>query len=190
MTTNRGILFVVSAPSGGGKGSILGRVLGNDQSIKYSVSTTTRHPRPNEAEGDSYHFASVDEFERGIEDGAFVEWAKVHENYYGTPKSELEEQLNTGCDVVLELDVQGMRQIKESGANMVSIFIEPPSIPVLEQRLRGRGDLTEEELRIRLTNAKAEIAAKGEFDHVIVNNELGDAVERFKEIIRAARENR
>ena len=186
--SGHGILFVVSAPSGGGKGSILNEVLANDPDMEYSVSVTTRQPRPNEIKGESYAFVSVDEFRRGIDDGEFVEWAEVHDNYYGTPRKTLEEKLASGYDIALDLDVQGMRLVKKSGLKMVSVFLVPPSMAILEDRLEKRGDLTEEEIRLRLRNAENELAAKDEFDHVIVNDVLDDAVSKFREIVRSARD--
>ena len=188
--SDRGILFVVSAPSGGGKRSILHRVMEDDPKLVYSVSATTRSPRPDEVDGESYRFIDTETFRQWIDEGRFVEWAEVHGQLYGTPKDGLFERLEDGRDVVLELDVQGMRLIRQVDEDAVTIFIVPPSFEVLEQRLRGRGDSEEDDIVVRLRNAKEEIAAKGEFDFVVVNDVLDRAVEQFKNIVEEQRKER
>lgn len=188
--SNRGILFVVSAPSGGGKRSILARVMADDPNLVYSVSATTRSPRPDEIEGESYRFIDTETFRQWIKGDRFVEWAEVHGQLYGTPKDGLFEKLEDGRDVVLELDVQGMRLIREAHADAVTIFIMPPSFEVLEKRLRGRGDSEEADLVVRLRNAKEEMAAKDEYDFIITNDVLDQAIEQFKELVTQQRKQR
>ena len=183
-----GIVFVVSSPSGGGKGSILADLLQRDARIRRAVSATTRAPREGEIDGRHYHFLSRERFERWIREGRFVEWATVHGECYGTLKSEIEGILESGLDAVLELDVQGMRSLTRQRDDVVSIFIMPPSIETLEERLRARGGLSEEELRLRLKNAGEEIAAKKEYDRVLLNDVLRDAVRAFETILSEARE--
>lgn len=182
----QGTIFVVSAPSGGGKGTILEALAGDGAAMRYSVSATTRPPRAGEADNVDYRFVDRQQFEEWIEQDQFVEWAEVHGQRYGTLKEELERQRASGQSVILELDVQGMRSVKEKFDNVVSIFIVPPSMEVLERRLRDRGGLGDTELNTRLTNARDEIACRDEYDHVIVNNKIEDAVAEFKGIIGAA----
>ncbi len=183
-----GIVFVVSSPSGGGKGTILADLSKRDARIRHAVSATTRAPREGDIDGRHYHFLSRERFERWIDEGRFVEWATVHGEYYGTLKSEVEEIFESGFDVVLELDVQGMRSVAKQRDDVVSIFIMPPSIEALEERLRGRGGLSEEELRLRLKNAEEEIEAKKEYDYLVLNDVLEDAVGAFETILSEARE--
>ncbi len=182
------IVFVVSAPSGGGKGTILGEVFKRDDFLRHAVSATTRAPRATEVNGQHYHFLSEEQFRQRIADDQFVEWANVHGAHYGTLKSEIERILASGIDVVLELDIQGMRSITQERDDVVTIFILPPSMEVLEERLRNRGGLDEEQLRLRLNNAKEEIAAKKEYDHVILNDALAEAVSAFEAVLNQARE--
>lgn len=183
-----GIVFVVSAPSGGGKGTILADLSKRDARIRHAVSATTRAPREGDIDGQHYHFVSRERFEKWIDEGRFVEWATVHGEYYGTLKSEVEGIFESGFDVVLELDVQGMRSVAKQRDDVVSIFIMPPSIEALEERLRGRGGLSEEELRLRLKNAEEEIEAKKEYDYVVLNDVLEDAVGAFEAILSETRE--
>ena len=185
----QGIVFVVSAPSGGGKGSILGDVCERDSRLRHAVSATTRPPREGEVDGTHYHFLDTQRFKDWIAEGRFAEWATVHGEYYGTLKSELAGILESGFDAVLELDVQGMRSISRQRDDVVSIFISPPSVEVLEERLRGRGGLGEEELRLRLKNSEEEMRAKKEYDHIVLNDFLEDAVKVFESILSEAREN-
>lgn len=182
-----GILIVVSAPSGAGKGSVLRRVLEKDPNLSLAVSATTRAPRGKERNGVEYLFITRAVFQEWIHDGRFVEWAEVHGHFYGTPKAELEERLATGNDLVLELDVQGMRSVRQLYPDTVTVFIAPPSYEELERRLRGRGDVPETEISVRLANAKLEMAAQKEYDNVIVNQDLDDSIAEFAEIVRRAR---
>lgn len=185
-TSREGIIVVLSAPSGAGKLTILNRFREHRQDIVTTVSTTTRAARSGEVEGRDYYFVTRDEFERRRAAGDFLEWAVVHGNLYGTLRSELERCLATGCDVVLELDVQGMRSLKRLRQDAVSIFLMPPSLEELESRLRGRAKDSSEEIAVRLKNAVAEIELRDEFDYVVVNDEIERAVLEMLEIFREA----
>lgn len=182
-----GSLFVVSAPSGAGKHTVLHRVLATDPRLEYSVSATTRAPRPGEVHGRDYYFLDREEFGRRVEQGGFVEWAEVHGNLYGTLREELERRLSSGKDVVLEIDIQGMRNLKQSGFDAVTVFIMPPSPSVLERRLRGRGTESPETVELRLRNAREEMEARHAFDYIVVNDRLSKAVADLKAIVRAQR---
>jgi guanylate kinase len=182
-----GSLFVVSAPSGAGKHTVLHRVLAADPRLEYSVSATTRAPRPGEVHGRDYYFLDRGEFGRRVEQGGFVEWAEVHGNLYGTLREELERRLSSGKDVVLEIDIQGMRNLKQSGFDAVTVFIMPPSPSVLERRLRGRGTESPETVELRLRNAREEMEARHAFDYIVVNDRLSKAVADLKAIVRAQR---
>lgn len=186
-SARRGIVFVLSAPSGGGKRTVLKGVFESDLRLGYSVSATTRPPRNGETEGTDYYFLDRDTFEQRIAVGDFVEWAEVHGNLYGTLQDELERLTISGKDTVLELDVQGMRNLKTSGLDIVSVFVMAPSLEELERRLRARGTDDPEVIELRLTNARDEIAARHEYDYVIVNEHLDEAVADLKAIIRAER---
>jgi guanylate kinase len=181
----QGTIFVVSAPSGGGKGTILEALANAGVTLRYCVSATTRKPRACEKDGVDYRFVDRRQFEEWIMQDEFVEWAEVHGQLYGTLKQEMERQGASGQSVILELDVQGMRSVKERFDNVVSIFVAPPSMEVLEQRLRDRGGLDDAELNMRLANAREEIACRDEYDHVIVNDKIQNAVAEFKGIIGA-----
>lgn len=185
--TQQGTLFVVSAPSATGKGSILPRVLEKNGRLRYSLSATTRKARKGEVDGKHYVFLDEAEFRRWVEEGRFVEWADVHGNLYGTIEAALDEQLAGNGDIVLELDVQGMRNLKKDRKDVVSIFIEPPSLEELERRLRGRHSNTEDEIRTRLRNARVELGFKNEYDYTIVNDKLDDAIAEFEVVIEKAR---
>lgn len=182
-----GILIIVSAPSGAGKGSVLRRALEQDPNLALATSATTRAPRGKERNGVEYLFITRAVFQEWVEDDRFVEWADVHGHLYGTPKAELEEGLATGNDLVLELDIQGMRSVRRLYPEAVTVFIAPPSYEELERRLRGRGDVPNNEIPVRLANAKLEMAAQKEYDNVIVNQDLDESVAEFMEIVRRAR---
>lgn len=182
-----GSVFIVSAPSGAGKRTVLRQVMENDPNLEYSVSATTRPPRAGEIEGQDYYFLPRSEFIRRIENGEFAEWAEVHGNLYGTLQSELDRRLASGKDVILELDVQGMRNLTAVRDDAVTVFIMAPSMEALEERLRTRGANSDDDLALRLRNALAEIDAKDSFDHVIVNDNLEDAVAALEGVIRARR---
>lgn len=175
----RGRLFVVAGPSGAGKGTLIAELLKRYPRARLSVSATTRKPRPGEEDGVQYHFLEEEEFRRRAEAGEFLEWAEVHGNLYGTPRRRVEEWMEKGYDVILEIDVQGARQVRERVPEAVTVFVQPPSLEALEERLRGRGTENEEELRERLRNAQRENEERGKFRHVVVNDELHRAVEEL-----------
>ncbi|MCK5543275.1 MAG: guanylate kinase [Desulfobacterales bacterium] len=180
----KGKIIVVSAPSGAGKTTLCRDLLKNFPQISYSISHATRQPRKNEIEGKDYYFITTKDFEEKIEQGFFVEWAKVHTNYYGTSQKHLEKQTHQGLNVLLEIDTKGAKQIKKLFPDAVTIFIMAPSLDVLEERLRDRATDTEEIINMRLQNAQAEIEQKDFYDYIIVNDGLDKACERICEIVK------
>lgn len=177
-------IFVVSAPSGAGKTTIIKKARQSVQEITFSVSHTSRAPRTEEINGLDYYFISVEEFQKKIKEGDFLEWAEVHGNYYGTSKSQINSLSSGGKLVILDIDVQGAMQIKKvKDLNAVFIFIEPPSIAELESRLINRGTETEQSLDKRIENAVNELAFKDQYDFVIINDELDRAVSEFISIV-------
>ena len=185
-----GQLFVLSGPSGVGKSSIRERVLKNLPDLEYSISHTTRPPRRGETEGRDYHFVSVDIFRAMKERGAFIEWALVHGNYYGTAREHITKHLKEQRDVLLEIDVQGARQVKARFPEAFFIFVLPPDLPTLEHRLLSRGTEREKDSRARLENATAELLEAVWYDYLIVNDSLDAGVEALKAVILAARHRR
>lgn len=181
----KGLLLVVSAPSGGGKGTILKELFAQDDNLRLSVSATTRAPRPGEEHGKQYYFISREEFESLISQNKMLEHAEYVGNYYGTPRDPVEEWLAAGNDVVLEIEVQGGAQVKKLMPECVSIFILPPSMKVLEDRLRGRGTEAEETVQKRLSTARREIPQAKEYDYIVFNDRLEDAVNDIQSILRA-----
>lgn len=181
----KGLLLVVSAPSGGGKGTILKELFAQDDNLRLSVSATTRAPRPGEEHGKQYYFISREEFESLISQNKMLEHAEYVGNYYGTPRDPVEEWLAAGNDVVLEIEVQGGTQVKKLMPECVSIFILPPSMKVLEERLRGRGTEAEETVQKRLSTARREIPQAKEYDYIVFNDRLEDAVNDIQSILRA-----
>jgi len=171
MSSERGRLVVISGPSGSGKTSLWKRLLAHP-GVTFSVSATTRQPRPGEAEGRDYVFLPEEEFTRRVQAGEFLEHARVHGHAYGTLRGPVLEALDKGLDVVLEIDVQGAASIRASGLPLVSVFVMPPSLAVLEERLRGRHSDAEEEIRRRLALARAEMDQAPQYDHVVVNDDL------------------
>ena len=179
-------MFVITGPSGVGKGTLI-RALGERvPELELSVSATTRAPRPGEREGVDYHFLSSEDFERRVANGEFVEHATYSGNRYGTLRSELEQRLREGIPVVLEIEVQGARQVREAMPDAVAVFIAPPSLDALRTRLVGRGTDAPEAVDQRMRTAARELEARPEFGHVVVNDRLEDAVERLTEIVRDA----
>lgn len=178
-----GKLFVLSGPSGVGKGTLREHALNNAPNLKYSISCTTRKPREGETDGVEYRFISHAKFQEYISQGLFLEYAHVHEDYYGTLKSDVMSELEAGHDVLLEIDVQGALKVKEIMPEAVLIFVAPPSVEVLTQRLTGRGTESSSSLEVRLSNALKEIALKDKYDYVIVNDDLDSACEELKKII-------
>jgi len=184
---SRGTLFVVSSPSGGGKGTIIRHVLDVVKNLRYSVSYTTRAPRTGEANGREYFFVNRETFEEMVAAGEFLEWACVHGNLYGTAKNQIIEDTAAGADIILEVDVQGAASVRQLLMDSVSIFILPPSYEVLRQRLIARGTDSPEELELRLRNAPEELKQYSAFDYVIINDEIDRAVGQLASIIYAER---
>ncbi len=180
----RGQLFIISGPSGVGKGTIAQRLL-NDMDITFSVSMTTRAPRPGEVDGKDYFFVSDEDFDKMIAEDGFLEYAGNFGNRYGTPKAPILEKLNTGHDVLLDIDIQGAINVKKSYPKGIFIFILPPSMAELRKRITGRGTETPESLRKRLGKAMEEISYIDKYDYCIVNGELEEAIARAKAILVA-----
>ncbi len=185
--TMRGTLFIVAAPSGAGKSSIVNAVLARDPNICLSISFTSRQPRPGERHAEHYHFVGKDEFEGMVAAGDFFEHALVHGDWKGTARQSVEPQLASGKDVLLEIDWQGARQVRAKVPGAVSVFILPPSREALEQRMRARGQDSEEVIAQRLAAAREEMAHYGEFDYVIVNETFAVAVDEMCAIFTASR---
>jgi guanylate kinase len=183
----RGILFVVSAPSGTGKTTVVERLVQRVPDLALSRSYTSRALRPGEVDGVDYNFISRARFEEMAAAGDFLEWADVFGNLYGTCAVDVERELGRGCDIVLVIDVQGARQVRLRSANTVGVFVLPPSFEVLEQRLRGRSKDPEEAMQRRLRTARNEVAAFAEYDYVVVNDELEACVDRLRSIVLAER---
>lgn len=185
---NDGMLIVLSAPSGCGKTTMVQRLMQSLPGLVFSVSHTTRAPRGREVDGVDYHFVDVATFLalRDQQPSGFLEWAEVHGNYYGTSVGAVQQQLVAGNDVLLDIDVQGAAQVRAQG-KPVTVFIAPPSLDVLEQRLRGRGTESEATIDKRLRNARQEMAAVGDYDYLIVNDRLDEAVDILRSIVIAER---
>ena len=186
----RGILIILTSPSGAGKTSILEGILKKDNSIEYSVSVTTRPMRKGEINHVHYHFVSVEEFKKLIEQGVFYEWAIVHNNYYGTRRDVVENKVENGIDVLFDIDVQGALNVKRQSKDAVLIFIIAPSLKILEERLRNRGTDSEEVIQSRLMNARKEMEKMPEFDYIVVNDKLEETIENVWSIIIAERHKR
>ncbi|MHB1379838.1 MAG: guanylate kinase [Desulfurivibrionaceae bacterium] len=185
---SRGNLFVISAPSGAGKSTILKKLLAVVDNLAFSVSHTTRAPRPGESNGREYHFVDRATFERMRSDLAFLEWAEVHGNLYGTSRTAIEAQQAQGIDVFLDIDVQGARQLRDCGhPGAVFLFIAPPSWAELEKRLRGRGTDPEETVQLRLHNARLEMTDAERYDYLVINDQLDEAVEVLRAVVIAER---
>ena len=183
----RGTLYIVAAPSGAGKSSIVNAVLARDPNIRLSISFTSRQPRPGERHAEHYHFVSAEEFEAMVEAGDFFEHARVHGDWKGSARQSVEPFLAAGKDVLLEIDWQGARQVRAKVPDAVSVFILPPSRQALESRMRSRGQDSEDVIRQRLDAAREEMSHYGEFDYVIVNEIFDTAVDEMCAIFLASR---
>ncbi|MDB5917964.1 MAG: guanylate kinase [Massilia sp.] len=182
-----GSLFVVAAPSGAGKSTLVNALLAQEPGIKLSISTTTRAPRPGEEHGREYFFTTPDDFIARADAGEFLEWAEVHGNYYGTSRLLVEQEMKTGTDILLEIDWQGARQVRKQFPDAAGIFILPPSIAALEQRLYKRGQDEPHVITKRLLAAGGEIAHAPEFEYAIINEEFNVALSEMSAIVRATR---
>lgn len=180
---DKGRLFVVSGPSGAGKGTICQALLQEKSDIELSISMTTRKPRSTEVEGINYYFVDVEKFVDEINKGGLLEYAKVYGNYYGTPKQKVLDKLEEGRDVILEIDIQGAMQVREAYPEAIYIFILPPSMSELRKRITGRGTETESAITLRLNEALKEISYIDKYDYCVVNGDLTEAVSRVSAII-------
>lgn len=185
MTT--GNLFIVAAPSGAGKTSLVKELLAADPGIQLSISYTTRAPRPGEINGQHYHFVSSESFEKMLERGDFLESAEVYGNFYGTSQPWIEASRKTGKDILLEIDWQGAAQVRRLIPEAIGVFILPPSVEALRQRLTGRGQDSEEVIQRRVASARADISHVGEFDYVIINDDFNTALQDLQAVVRAQR---
>ena len=190
VSLEQGILFVISSPSGGGKGTLIRRILTRLPRLGYSVSWTTRSPRQGEMNGRDYHFVSREDFIAARERGEFLEWAVVHGNFYGTSLKVVERELAAGRDIVLEIDVQGAESVRRTGLESVSVFILPPSFEILRRRLTGRQSENAAALALRLQNSRAEVEHYREFDYVILNDDVERAATQLAAIVYAERARR
>lgn len=184
---SKGRLFIVSGPSGSGKDTVLAEVFKSRPELSFSISAITRPMRSGEREGDKYHFISREEFERMISENALLEHNVFVGNYYGTPREPVERCIASGGDMIVEVDVNGAAQIRSKVSEAVSIFIMPPSLEVLRERLSGRGTESAEQVEKRLQSAVGEIARAGEYDYIVVNEQLGEAVSEVLTVISADR---
>jgi len=185
MDSDNGLLLVLSGPSGVGKGTVCKALRERMNEIVYSVSATTRQPRAGEVDGVNYFFKSKEEFQKMIEEDQLLEWAEYVGNYYGTPRRFVEETLASGRDVILEIEVQGALQVKEKFPQGIFLFLAPPDLTELQNRIVGRGTETEESIRNRMAMAKAEIELMDKYDYVVVNDVIDTACEKINAIITA-----
>ncbi len=192
MADRRGLLLIISSPSGAGKSTLSRRLRDWDPGIQFSISATTRKPRPGEADGREYHFVARNQFEQMIADGEMLEHAEVFGNLYGSPKAPVEAAMAQGLDTLFDIDWQGGQQIRNSslGQDVVSIFILPPSISDLEQRLRGRGQDSDDVIAGRMQKSQSEISHWAEYDYVLINQDLGDTEHDLRAILIAERSRR
>lgn len=181
----KGFLLVVSGPSGVGKGTVLHDLMNTQKNLVYSVSATTRNKREGEIEGVSYFYKTHEEFKQMIADDMFLEYAQVHKNFYGTPKDFVEKKINEGKIVVLEIDVQGAVNVRKNTDNAVFIFLAPPSLSELKNRIVGRGTETENDINLRMKNARKELEYIKYYDYLVINDHINTAINSVNEIINA-----
>ena len=179
----RGNLFIVSGPSGAGKGTLVKEMLGRVPDVWVSISVTTRRPRPGEEDGREYFFLTDEEFDALLASGGLLEWAEVHGNRYGTPRAEVERRVAQGKQVILEIDPQGAMQVKDLEPDSVLVFVTAPSMEELRRRLEARGSESEEQVRLRLTNAELELLFAEEYGHVVINDDVARAADELAAII-------
>lgn len=189
MTNRTGLMVILSSPSGAGKSTLARRLMDWDASLRFSVSATTRAPRPGEVDGIDYRFTTPDEFRRMIDEGQMLEHAEVFGNYYGSPRAPVEAAMAEGRDTLFDVDWQGGQQIRASalGGHVVSIFVLPPSLPELERRLRGRGQDSDVVIAGRMLKSRSEISHWAEYDYVLVNDDLDETEARLRAILTAER---
>lgn len=183
--SRKGLLIVVSGPSGAGKGTVLNKLRQCDSNIRFSVSATTRQPREGEVEGENYFFKTVDEFESMIGNDELVEWVQYCNNYYGTPKKSIDDSISQGIDIILEIEVQGALNIKNIYPDSVLVFIMPPSFEELKKRIQGRGTEKPEVIRERMDKASRELLQVDKYDYIVINNTVENTVEDIKCIVRS-----
>ncbi len=183
----KGMIIIVSAPSGAGKTSICDALIESDKNIVYSVSTTTREPRKGEKNGKEYYFVNDSDFKKMVKEKMFVEWAKVHDHFYGTSKKVLEQTISKGKDILLDIDVQGAVKIKKQYKNALMIFITTPTLKVLKERLIKRNKDSLEVIKTRVENAKRELTYLPKYDYLILNDKLDESIKQAKSIICAER---
>lgn len=186
----KGILFVISSPSGGGKGTLIRRLRESVPEVGYSVSWTTRAPRPGEVDGVNYRFVTEEKFARKRQANGFLEWAVVHGNLYGTVRAAVRQEMARGRDIILEIDVQGARAVRKAMRSVVSVFILPPSFEILRERLSARMTERPEELELRLANARGEVEQYRYFDYLILNDEVERAAAQLASVVWAERARR
>ena len=187
MKRKQGLLFVVSAPSGAGKTSLCRAITDSLENLTHSISYATRAPRPGEIDGRDYHFVGKERFQQMVEAGDFAEWARVHSNLYGTSRRVLDDMIAKSVDIILDIDTHGARQIKEKYATAVFIFIMPPSLEILEERLRNRKSEHEEEIKKRMLRAREEIRDFALYDYIVVNRDFDRALTELRSIVIAER---
>ena len=187
MKRTRGLLYVVSAPSGAGKTSLCRAITDTLENLTHSISYTTRKPRNGEIDGRDYHFVSQDRFQSMIHAGDFAEWAEVHSNLYGTSRRMLDDMISKGIDIILDIDTQGAKQIKRNFNSAVFIFIMPPSLDILEERLRNRKSDREDEIKKRMSRARDEIKDYALYDYIVVNRDFERALTELRSVVIAER---
>ncbi|AFE53752.1 guanylate kinase [Rickettsia prowazekii] len=184
---NKGLIIILSSPSGTGKSSLAKELLKIDNNLRLSISVTTRKPRLGEVDGINYYFKSDREFKTLVKQNKFLEYAKIYNDYYGTPKEYVKMLLKQGFDVLFDIDWQGVRSIKKNTNTVITIFILPPSIEILEQRLRNRATDNEETIKLRMQSAQNEISHANEYDYVVINDDFSQTLKKIHEIIVAER---